>query len=74
MENKNKEHNNLLPNLAAPVQRSTTGSNPDLLAELSEEVLTASGQGVAPSYICIDTGIRFGGDNCGIPFAGDDAE
>ncbi|BDA70720.1 hypothetical protein RIVM261_062680 [Rivularia sp. IAM M-261] len=65
----NKKEFNLLPKQPAPVQRQTPGFNQDLSEELSEEVLTGAGQGVVPSFICIDTGLP-----CGIPFAGSDAE
>ena len=70
MEEKNTpRENSLLPNLAAPVRRSTTGFNPNQLEELSEEELTGTwGLGGVHPLGMSSIGA------CFTPFAGDDAE
>ncbi|MBD2504679.1 DUF5837 family cyanobactin class RiPP [Anabaena azotica] len=55
---------NLIPQQTQPVLRLTSGTQTHLLAELSEEVLCNT-TGASAS---IDTGIRYGGSNCGIPY------
>lgn len=55
---------NITPQQSEPVVRANPGTQTDLLSELSEEVLGTS----TGAFASIDTGIRFGGSNCGIPW------
>ena len=59
---------NLMPQAAQPVNRSTTGQLPDVLAELSEEALQqheCAAAAVSASTIPM---------RCGCSYDGDDAE
>ena len=64
---------NLMPQAAQPVNRSTTGQLPESLAELSEEALQehecdAAAAAVSASVTC------FGCRRCMCSYDGDDAE
>jgi len=59
---------NLMPQAAQPVNRSTTGQLPDVLAELSEEALELHGDNaetaaVFASRICIEWKCSYDGDD-----------
>jgi bacteriocin leader peptide (microcyclamide/patellamide family) len=62
----------LMPQVAQPVNRITTGQLPEVLAELSEESLQLDGGGVQASIICMPFGGKVIDGVCS--FDGDDAE
>jgi len=63
---------NLMPNVAQPVNRTTTGQLPDVLAELSEEALQLHGDS-ARQAAAVFASTPYG---CGhvCSYDGDDAE
>ena len=63
---------NLMPQAAQPVNRTTTGQLPNVLAELSEEALQLHGDDSAPAAVLASINGGFGGVLCS--YDGDDAE
>jgi len=67
------DHKNLMPQVAGPVNRITTGQLPAELAELSEEALSQLGEDASSSSSVLPSGGCF----CIFPmcsYDGDDAE
>ena len=62
---------NLMPQVAGPVNRISTGQLPDVLAELSEEALQLHGEADSVAAVSASTAGR-GEGYCS--FDGDDAE
>jgi len=62
---------NLMPNVAQPVNRTTTGQLPDVLAELSEEALQLHGDS-ARQAAAVFASTTYRGHVCS--YDGDDAE
>jgi bacteriocin leader peptide (microcyclamide/patellamide family) len=70
---------NLMPIAAQPVNRSTTGQLPDVLAELSEEALQLHGDSAHANATVFALGSTCSGDQwkwcfCFCSYDGDDAE
>ncbi|HEY9807500.1 MAG TPA: DUF5837 family cyanobactin class RiPP [Candidatus Obscuribacterales bacterium] len=63
---------NLMPQAAQPVNRTTTGQLPDVLAELSEEALQLHGDNAANAAVLASFIGRGGWQGCS--YDGDDAE
>jgi bacteriocin leader peptide (microcyclamide/patellamide family) len=63
---------NLMPQVAQPVNRITTGQLPAELAELSEEALQLLGDG--DGYSASVLASRAGTEQCYCSYDGDDAE
>ena len=69
------ENFNLMPQVAQPVNRITTGHLPAELAELSEEALSQLGEDASNSASVLPLGMGFGmGFNLACSYDGDDAE
>jgi len=62
---------NLMPQAAQPVNRSTTGQLPDVLAELSEEALQLHGDNAETAAVFAS---RFCNNEFRCSYDGDDAE
>ena len=62
---------NLMPQAAQPVNRTTTGQLPNVLAELSEEALQLHGDDSAPAAV-LASDLKNGVPMCS--YDGDDAE
>ncbi|MBD2301196.1 DUF5837 family cyanobactin class RiPP [Nostoc sp. FACHB-190] len=67
------ENFNLMPQVAQPVNRITTGQLPDVLAELSEEALSQLGEDASSSASVL--ALNYGRLKCYVcSYDGDDAE
>ena len=64
------DHKNLMPQVAGPVNRVTTGQLPAELAELSEEALQLHGDSANPVAVLAS----LEGYSCKCSYDGDDAE
>jgi bacteriocin leader peptide (microcyclamide/patellamide family) len=62
---------NLMPQATQPVNRSTTGQLPDVLAELSEEALQLHGDSAEAAAVLASYKYKGG---CRCSYDGDDAE
>ncbi|WP_449416116.1 DUF5837 family cyanobactin class RiPP [Phormidium nigroviride] len=66
---------NLMPQAAQPVNRTTTGQLPDVLAELSEEALQLHGERSSASVLSSALGlVLWTGGPSACSYDGDDAE
>jgi bacteriocin leader peptide (microcyclamide/patellamide family) len=65
---------NLMPMAAQPVNRTTAGQLPDVLAELSEEALQLHGDSEAYSTSVLASGHSGNYSSCWCSYDGDDAE
>jgi bacteriocin leader peptide (microcyclamide/patellamide family) len=66
---------NLMPQVAQPVNRITTGQLPSELAELKEEALSQLGEDTSSSAFVLPSLLGWGtGDLCWCSYDGDDAE
>ncbi len=65
---------NLMPMAAQPVNRTTAGQLPDVLAELSEEALQLHGDSEAYSTSVLASGQVVTCVSCWCSYDGDDAE
>ena len=63
---------NLMPQAAQPVNRTTTGQLPDVLAELSEEALQLHGDDSKAAVAAVLASMHM--LNCKCSYDGDDAE
>jgi len=61
-----------MPQAAQPVNRTTTGQLPDVLAELSEEALQLIGGDSGKAVAVLASGVTWGSERCS--YDGDDAE
>ena len=63
---------NLMPQAAQPVNRTTTGQLPDVLAELSEQALQLHGDSADSAAVSASQGLKGMLGRCS--YDGDDAE